>query len=96
MKALGLVFSNNAIFKYCILKYYLLTPRSTSVTKWNGLNKCGRGPPWDHYCEVWSKSEEKLFKNCDGRSHGQTDGRTMDGEQWAITKAPLEDSGVLR
>jgi len=67
MKALGHVVSNKKFFENCILKTYFLTLHSTYATNWNGFNNFGRGTPWDHSCEVWSKSneriEDKLF-NC--------------------------------
>ena len=46
------------IFENCILKNYFLTPLPTYATNWNGLNNFGRGTPWDHFCEVWSKFNE--------------------------------------
>jgi len=36
----------------------LLTPWPTYATNQNHLNNFGRGPPRDHSCEVWSKSNE--------------------------------------
>ena len=62
------------------------------ATNCNNLNNFGRGPPRDHSCEVWSKSNEwfqrkKLFKEI---VDAQTDTRMMDDGQWAITKAHLE------
>ena len=58
MKALGLVVSDKKIFENCILKTYFLTLWPTYATKQNYLNNFGRGPPRDHSCEVWSKSNE--------------------------------------
>ena len=58
MKALGLVVSDKKIFENCILKTYFLTPKPTYATNQNHLNHFGRGPPRDHSCEVWSKSNE--------------------------------------
>jgi len=87
IKALGLVLFDNMIFKNCILKTYLLTPRPTYATKKNGLNKFGRGPPWNPSCEVWSKSNEQfqrricLSKNIDA---GRT---TEDNGHSPVTKA---------
>jgi len=79
MKALGLVLSE--IFENCILKTYFLTLWPTYAINWNGLKELGRGPPRDHSCEVWSKSNwwcqrrscwKKLLT--DARTDGQ---RTM-------------------
>jgi len=58
MKALGLVVSDKKIFENCILKTYFLTPWPSYITNQNHLNNFGRGPPRDHSCEVWSKSNE--------------------------------------
>jgi len=58
MKALGLVVSDKKIFENCILKTYFLTPWPTYATSQNYLNNFGRGPPRDHSCEVWSKSNK--------------------------------------
>ena len=60
MKALGLVVSDKKIFENCILKTYFLTLWPTYATNWNNLNNFGRGPPRDHSCEVWSKSNERF------------------------------------
>jgi len=89
MKALGLVVSDKKIFKNCILKTYFLTPWPTYATNWNGLNNFGRGPPRDHSCEVWSKSNE-WFQRRSCLKKMLTHARTMDDGQWAITKAHLE------
>jgi len=84
MKALGLVVSDKKIFENCILKTYFLTLWPTYATNWNGLNNFDRGPPRDHSCEVWSKSNKWFQRRCclkklltDARSHGRTtdDGR---------------------
>jgi len=58
MKALGLAVSDKKIFENCILKTYYLTPWPTYATNQNHLNNFGRGPRSDHFCEVWSKSNE--------------------------------------
>jgi len=58
MKALGLVVLDKKIFENCILNTYFLTPWPTFATNQNHLNNFGRGPPRDHSCEVWSKSNE--------------------------------------
>jgi len=58
MNALGLVVSEEKIFENCILKTYFLTLWPTYSTNWNHLNNFGRGPPRDHSCEVWWKSNE--------------------------------------
>ena len=60
MKALNLVVSDKKIFENCISKTYFLTPWPTYATNWNNLNNFGRGPPRDHSCEVWSKSNERF------------------------------------
>jgi len=85
MKALGLVVSDKKIFESCILKTYFLTPWPTYATNWNGLNNFDRGPPRDHSCEVWSKSNKQFQRRCcfkklltHGRTHARTDGRTTD------------------
>ena len=58
MKALGLVVSDKKIFEKGNLKTYFLTSWPTYATNQNHLNNFGRGPPRDHSCEVWSKSNE--------------------------------------
>jgi len=58
-----------------------------------------RGPPRDHFCEVWSKPNKRFQKRCclkklltDGRTAGRTHGRrTPDIDLW-ITKAHLSTS----
>jgi len=84
MKALGLVVSDKKIFENCILKTYFLTLWPNYATNWNGLNNFDRGPPRDHSCEVWSKSNKQFQRRCclkklltDGRTHGR---RTPDIE----------------
>jgi len=84
MKALGLVVSDKKIFENCILKTYFLTPWPTFATNWNGLNNFDRGPPRDHSCEVWSKSNKRFQRRCclkklltHTRTHGR---RTLDIE----------------
>ena len=97
MKALGFVVSDKNFFESFISKTYLLTLWPTYATNWNGLNNFDRGPPRDHSCEVWSKSNKRFQRRCclrklltDGRTHGRTDGwRTTDieGSQkltWAL------------
>ena len=84
MKALGLVVSDKKIFENCILKTYFLTPWPTNATNWNGLNNFDRGPPRDHSCEVWSKSNKQFQRRCCLKkllTHARTDGlRTPDIE----------------
>jgi len=53
-------------------------PWPTYATNWNGLNNFDRGPPRDHSCEVWSKSNAWFQRRCclkklltHGRTHGQ-------------------------
>ena len=82
MKALGLVVSDKKIFENCILKTYFLTPWPTYASNWNRLNNFDRGPPRDHSCEVWSKSNKRFQRRCclkklltDARTHAYTDGR---------------------
>ena len=89
MKALGLVVSDKKIFENCILKTYFLTLWPTYATNWNSLNNFDSGPPRDHSCEVWSKSNKWFQGRCCLKKllmHA----RTMDDGQWAITKAHLE------
>ena len=64
MKALGLVVSDKKIFESCILKTYFLTRWPTYATNWNGLNNFVKGPPRDHSCEVWSKSNKRFQRRC--------------------------------
>jgi len=80
MKGLGLVVSDKKIFENCILKTYFLTPWPTYATNWNLLNNFDRGPPRDHSCEVWSKSNKRFQRRCclkklltDAGTHGRTD-----------------------
>jgi len=84
MKALGLEVSDKKIFESFISKIYLFTPWPTYATNRNGLNNFDRGPPRDHSCEVWSKSNKRFQRRCclkklltDARTHGRTtdDGR---------------------
>jgi len=82
MKALGLVVSDKKIFENCILKTYFLTLWPTYAINWNGLDNFDRGPPRDHSCEVWSKSNKRFMRRCclkklltHGRTHARTDGR---------------------
>jgi len=94
IKALGLVVSDKKIFENCILKTYFLTPWPTYTSNQNHLNNCGRGPPRDHSCEVWSKSNEWfqrrrcLSKKVYGRRTTDDDGRrTKPGHNsspWAL------------
>ena len=83
MIALGLVVLDKKIFENCILKTYFLTPWPTYATNWNGLNNFERGPPRDHSCEVWSKSNKRFQRRCSLQEivDGRTDGRTDDGRQ---------------
>ena len=84
IKALGLVVSDKKIFENCILKNYFLTLWSIYATNWNGLNNFDRGPPRDHSCEVWSKSNKRFQRRCCLKkllTHARTDdGRTPDNE----------------
>jgi len=75
---MGLVVSEEKIFENCILKTYFLTPRPTYATNWNSLNNFDSGPPRDHSCEVWSKSNKRFQRRyclkkllTDGRTHGR-------------------------
>jgi len=79
MKALGLVVSDKKIFESFISKIYLLTPWPTYATNRNSLNNFDRGPPRDHSCEVWSKSNKRFQRRCclkklltDAWTHGRT------------------------
>jgi len=81
MKALGLVVSDKKIFENCILKTCFLTLWPTYATNWNGLNNFGRGSPRDHFCEVWSKSNERFQRRCCLKkllTHARTHARTTD------------------
>ena len=43
------------------------------------MNNFDRGPPRDHSCEVWSKSNKRFQRRCCLKkllTHGRTDGRT--------------------
>jgi len=97
MKALGLVVSDKKCFENCILKTYFLTQWPTYPPNWNCLNNFDRGPPRDHSCEVWSKSNKWFQRRCSLKkllthawTDARTDARTVDDGQWAITKAHLE------
>jgi len=71
-------------FENCILKTYFLTQWPTYATNWNGLNNFDRGPPRDHYCEVWLKSNKRFQRRCCLKkllTHGRTHGRTDDGRR---------------
>ena len=95
MKALGFVVSDKKIFENCILKTYFLTPWPTYATNWIGLNNFDRGPPRDHSCEVWSKSNKRFQRRCCLKkllTDARTDGRTTDAGHWRITKAHLSTS----
>ena len=84
MKALGLVVSDKKIFENCILKTYFLTLWPTYATNRNSLNNFDRGPPRDHSCEVWSKSNKRFQRRCCLKkllTHGRTDARTDDGRR---------------
>jgi len=47
-------------FKQDFWKTFFFTLWPTDATNWNNLNNFGRGPPRDHSCEVWSKSNERF------------------------------------
>ena len=84
MKALGLVVSDKKIFENCILKTYFLTLWPTYATNWNSFNNFDRGPPRDHSCEVWSKSNKRFQRRCCLKkllTDGRTDARTDDGRR---------------
>jgi len=84
MKAMGLVVSDKKIFENCILKTYFLTPWPNYATNWNGLNNFDRGPPSDHTCEVWSKSNKRFQRRCCLNkllTDARTDARTDDGRR---------------
>jgi len=95
MKALGLVVSDKKNFESFIFKIYFLTQWPTYATNWNGLNNFDRGPPRDHSCEVWSKSNKRFQRRCRLKkllTHARTHGRTTDAGHWRITKAHLSTS----
>jgi len=58
-----------------------VTPWPTYAHNWNGWNNFDRGPPRDHSCDVWSKSNERfqrrrcLSNKVDGRRTTDDDGR---------------------
>jgi len=97
MKVLGLVVSDKKVFENCILKTYFLTPWPTYPTNQNYLNNFSRGPPRNHSCEVWSKSNKWfqrrrcLSKTVYGR-RTTDDGRrtTTDDGQRPVTIAHSE------
>jgi len=62
--ALLSIVSDKKIFESYILKTYSLTLWPTNATNWNNLNNFGRGPPRDHSCKVWSKSNERFQRRC--------------------------------
>jgi len=100
MKALGLVVSDKKIFENCILKTYFLSLWPTYATNWNGLNNFDRGPPRDHSCEVWSKSNKQFQRRCCLKkllTDARTDGRwtTDDGPSQKLTLSTL-CSGELK
>jgi len=84
MKVLGHVVSDKKIFENLILKNYFLTLWPTYATNWNSLNNFGRGPPRDHSCKVWSKSNE-WFKR---RYCWRTDAWT--NERWMTDNGPSQ------
>jgi len=90
MKALGLVISDKKIFENCILKTYFLTLWPTYATNWNNLNNFGRGPPRDHSCEVWSKSNERFQRRRSLSKKVYTRHTADDGGQRPITIAHPE------
>jgi len=47
-------------FRKLHLETFFVTPWPTYATNWNNLNNFSRGPPRDHSCEVWSKSNEQF------------------------------------
>jgi len=72
-------------------------PVTNYATNQNHLNNFGGGPPWDHSCEVWSKSNEWfqrrrcLSKKVYGRRTTHDARRTThDDGQRPITKAHPE------
>jgi len=77
-KLWALQFRTRRCLKIAFSKTYLLTPWPTYATNWNGLNNFERGPPRDHSCEVWSKSNKWFQRRCclkklltDARTHGR-------------------------
>jgi len=94
MKALDLVVSDKKIFENCILKTYIFNPWPTYTSNWNGLNNFDRGPPRDHSCLVWSKSNKWFQGRCCLKKllmHGRTDGRwtTDNGPSQKLTLSTL-------
>jgi len=80
MKALGFVVSEKMFLKLP-LETYFLTRWPNYATNQDHLNNFGRGPPRDHSCEVWLKSNEPfqrrrcLSKTIDGRRTTTDDGQ---------------------
>ena len=60
IKYKSLVVLDKKIFENCILKSYFLPRDLLMQTTGNSLNNFVRGPPWNHSCEVWSKSMSGL------------------------------------
>jgi len=81
MNALRLVVSDKKIFENCIWKTYFWTLWPTYATKWNSLNNFDRGPPRDHSCEVWSKSNEWFQRRCLSKKVYARRTTTDDGRQ---------------
>ena len=89
-------------FENRILKTYFLTPWPTYPTNQNHLNNFGRGPPRDHSCEVWSKSNEWfqrrrcLSKNVFARRTTHDARRTTTDDGQSPVKIAHHDHLVLR
>jgi len=75
-------------------KYFSCHGNQSSSWNFNSFNNFGRASCKEHPCKVttnlakWFKRRSCLKKLL---THGCTDDWTMDGGQWAITKAHLED-----
>jgi len=66
----------------------------TYATNWNGLNNFGSGTPRHHYCEVWSKSNERFQRrSCLKKllTDGRTDWQTMNDGQWVKCILPYSE-----
>ena len=84
-------FGQDDFWKLHFKKTYFLTLWPTYATNWNSLNNFDRGPPRDHFCEVWSKSNkwfQRRFCLKKLLTLARTDGRT-DG-RWTTDNGPSQ------
>ena len=90
MKALGLAVSDKKIFEDCIFETPYLVVWPNYATNWNHLNNFSRGPPKDHSCEVWSKSNKGFQRRCHLSEKVDTRRTTTDAGQRPVTIAHHE------